>query len=140
MSSGHYLFSSSAVCFDEGSARIQGQLTVSFIIPVFNDQANIKRCIQSIQALHTPGNEYEIIVLDNGSTDGTHRVMEELGVPFEIVEQGHVSVLRNRGAQKAQGQFLAFIDSDVELCNELGIFTSVGVKVGRPFLSHGFRP
>ncbi len=99
---------------EEHSAKLV-KPSVSFIIPVFNDETNIGRCVRSIQALRCSERQYEIIVLDNGSTDATHDRLKELGISFEVIAHGHVSALRNRGAQLAQGDFLAFVDSDVEL-------------------------
>jgi len=88
---------------------------LSFIIPVFNDEKNIDRCLHSIKNLVFPEKDYEVLVLDNGSTDGTHHILRELEVPFKVIANVHVSVLRNNGAGLSQGEFLAFVDSDVEL-------------------------
>ena len=106
---------SGVACSQDSLSVAQGQPSVSFIIPVLNDQANIERCVRSILALKCPRQEYEIIVLDNGSTDGTHRVLQKFGLPFHVIQHVHVSALRNRGARCAKGHFLAFIDSDVEV-------------------------
>ena len=92
--------------------------SLSFIIPVFNDQANIVRCVRSITALPGFRPDDEVIILDNGSTDGTHRLLRQFGFPFEVIEHLHVSALRNRGARMAKGDLLAFVDSDVELFPE----------------------
>jgi glycosyltransferase involved in cell wall biosynthesis len=89
--------------------------TISFIIPVWNDEKNIARCLRSIRNLDFSQHPYEVIILDNGSTDNTRGIIEEMGFPFNIIEKVHVSALRNRGAAMAQGEYLAFVDSDVEL-------------------------
>ncbi|RMH08937.1 MAG: glycosyltransferase [Nitrospirae bacterium] len=89
--------------------------SVSFVVPVFNDQANIGRCLQSIRRQEMPWKIAELIVLDNGSTDGTHAVLSEMEIAFQVIERVHVSALRNHGARMAQGELLAFVDSDVEL-------------------------
>jgi len=94
---------------------LTGQPTVTFVIPVFNDEKNIARCLRSLRNLRFPGQEYEVLVVDNGSTDGTHHIVREMGFPFRVIDKVHVSVLRNRGAAMAQGVYLAFVDSDVEL-------------------------
>ena len=52
---------------------------VSFIIPVLNGERDIVRCLRSIQCLHFPREAYEVIVMDNGSTDRTPHLVRELG-------------------------------------------------------------
>ena len=102
-------------CFpDSVVLEVQNPL-LSFIIPVFNDEKNIDRCLHSIKNLVFPEKDYEVLVLDNGSTDGTIHILRELEVPFKVIAKVHVSVLRNNGARLSQGDFLAFVDSDVEL-------------------------
>lgn len=92
---------------------------LSFIVPVYNDQANIARCVRSIAALHSfRQDDDEVIILDNGSTDDTHQILHQCSFQFEVIEHLHVSALRNRGAQMAKGDLLAFVDSDVELFPE----------------------
>lgn len=93
--------------------------SLSFIIPVYNDQANIARCVRSITALRGFQHDAdEVIILDNGSTDDTHKILRQCGFSFEVIEHLHVSALRNRGAQIAKNDLLAFVDSDVELFPE----------------------
>ena len=88
---------------------------VSFVIPVYNDEKNISRCLQSIKNQVFPTHDIELVILDNGSTDRTPMILEEMGTPFHVVPNVHVSGLRNYGASLAHGEYLAFVDSDVEL-------------------------
>jgi glycosyltransferase involved in cell wall biosynthesis len=88
---------------------------VSFVVPVFNSENDVARCLLSIRNLQFPKDQYELLIMDNGSTDRTHHIMHYLGFAFAVVTQVNVSALRNRGAATAQGQYVAFIDSDVEL-------------------------
>ena len=88
---------------------------ISFVIPVLNGQRDIFRCLISIQRLHFPPEAYEVIVMDNGSTDRIRDIVRELGFSCLIVPNVHVSALRNQGVARAQGEFIAFVDADVEL-------------------------
>ena len=88
---------------------------VSFVMPVYNDEQNVARCLQSIKNQLFPGPDVELLVLDNGSTDGTPAILKDMGIPFHVVSNIHVSGLRNYGASMAHGEFLAFVDSDVEI-------------------------
>ena len=88
---------------------------LSFIIPVFNEEAFLKQCLQSVTNLEFSGYPYEIIILDNGSTDYSHKIMHELGFQFQVKQGLHVGALRNYGARMAKGEICVFMDSDVEL-------------------------
>jgi glycosyltransferase involved in cell wall biosynthesis len=90
-------------------------IVVSFIIPVFNSEIFIEKCLLSIRKQFYSNEEYEVIILDNGSVDCTHQIMKELGFNFQVIQKVNVSTLRNYGAAVAQGDYLAFVDSDVEL-------------------------
>lgn len=91
---------------------------VSFVIPVFNGEQDIERCLCSIQNLRVAPETCEMVILDNGSTDQTHRLLKEMGFDFHVVSNVTVSALRNRGATLARGRYLAFVDSDVELSRD----------------------
>ena len=70
--------SSVGVCASIVERQGARRLSLSFIIPVYNDQANIARCVRSITALHGFGPDDEVIILDNGSTDGTHQILQRI--------------------------------------------------------------
>lgn len=88
---------------------------VSFVIPVLNGEKDIARCLLSVQSLQFPRQEYEVLIMDNGSTDRTHKIIHDLNFNFQVVPRVRVGALRNRGAARAQGDYLAFVDADVEL-------------------------
>ena len=82
------------------------------ILPVHNREACIGRAIASVLA-QTYRN-LELIVVDDGSSDGTRRVVESFGGPVTVITQAHTGVYaaRNRALRHAQGDLVAFIDSD----------------------------
>src|SRR5688572_11791530 len=88
------------------------QPLVSVIMPVHNRQATVARAINSVLA-QTYSN-LELIVVDDGSTDGTRDVVERFGPPVKVISQTHAGayVARNRALRDARGQLIAFIDSD----------------------------
>lgn len=88
---------------------------VSFVIPVLNGANDIARCVRSIRQQDVPPEDYEVVVMDNGSTDQTHQILRDLACPFQVVPKVNVSTLRNRGAALARGRYLAFVDADVAL-------------------------
>lgn len=86
---------------------------ISVIIPTHNSEKTIENCIKSIFSQNFAREDYEIIVVDDGSFDNTVAISKNANVD-EIIEidpcfQGRA---RNVGAKKAKGKILAFIDSD----------------------------
>lgn len=88
---------------------------VSVIIPVYNSEEYLKKCLDSLVAQSLQ--EIEIIVVDDGSTDGSWQLIESLAnkdnriVPVRQRNKG-VSVARNTGLQQASGEYVGFVDSD----------------------------
>lgn len=82
----------------------------SFIIPTRNEAAYLEECIKSIKRQQR--NDYEIIVVDTLSRDGTHKIAEKHGLLVEEPRKG-IGIARNTGAKRAQGDILIFADADV---------------------------
>ena len=85
---------------------------VSVIIPTFNRAAFLPKTIQSV--LDQTAQDFEIILVDDGSTDNTAEVLDEFKDRLTYIKQtnqGPASA-RNTGIKKSQGKFLAFVDSD----------------------------
>lgn len=86
---------------------------VSFIIPVYNDQENLRQCLSHIYSQSTSVSS-EVIVLDDCSQDKSISVAESFGAKIVRESQNHgQSYLRNKGARLARGKYLFFVDSDV---------------------------
>lgn len=87
---------------------------ISVIIPTYNRAATIERSVGSVLAQTYP--PYEIIVVDDGSTDDTEQLVNAIGDErisyYRLPVNGGVSAARNRGAHLANGTWLAFQDSD----------------------------
>jgi len=90
---------------------------ISVIIPVYNQAAKLKACLDSI-AKQTETN-YEVIVVNDGSTDNPEAVFKaaQFNKPAKFISQTNqgANVARNRGAGEAQGDYLLFCDADLTL-------------------------
>ena len=90
-------------------------IKVSIIIPAYNVNKYIERCIKS--AMNQTLKEIEIIVVNDGSTDNTKTIIEKLAQQDSRIvlinkENGGVSSARNRGASIARGEYIQFLDGD----------------------------
>lgn len=86
---------------------------ISVIIPVLNGQKTIARCLESIREQTYDPQNYEILVVDNGSEDNTVSVVKQFPEVILLHEERRNSYLaRNLGARYAHGQILAFTDAD----------------------------
>lgn len=84
----------------------------SVIIPAKNERENIGRCLDSILQVDWDPSEFEVIVVDNGSSDDTPRLAEQKGARVYVQPDLTISGLRNFGACRASGALLAFMDAD----------------------------
>ena len=85
-------------------------MLVSIIIPAYNAERTLGECLDGCLAQGYP--DTEIIVVDDGSTDGTERVARARGVGYMRQENGGPAKARNTGARVAEGEVIAFTDSD----------------------------
>lgn len=91
---------------------------LSIIVPTCNRRILLAKLLDSLAQLQGPAQELEVIVVDDGSTDGTRAALAQRRDPFELrvvandQPQGP-SAARNRGVREARGALLGFLDSDV---------------------------
>ncbi len=90
----------------------------SIIIPAKNEEANIGRCLQSISELDYDPARFEVIVVDNGSSDKTVEIARRYGAVVFVLPELTVAGLRNFGAREAKGDILAFLDADCTVDNQ----------------------
>lgn len=90
-------------------------MLVSVIIPVYNCENAIERCLQSV--LKDTVESTEILVINDGSTDGTAAVLQRMAAADERIrvfdqENAGVSAARNRGLAECRGRYIRFVDAD----------------------------
>jgi len=84
----------------------------SVIIPAKDEQKYLPLCLQSLANLDYPPSAYEVLVIDNGSTDKTVEIAAQYGAKVFIRPELTIAGLRNFGASHAQGRCLVFLDAD----------------------------
>ena len=90
---------------------------VSIIVPVYNVEKYLERCILSLLDQDIPKNDYEIIMVNDGSTDKSYEIAQGLAKKSDNIilltqENQGLSGARNTGIRLAKGEYLIFVDSD----------------------------
>lgn len=99
-------------------------MEISIIIPIYNKEKYVRSCLTS--ALSQDFEDYEVIAVDDGSTDGSGLICDEIAQKDKRLrvihtENGGVTAARRHGVEEAQGRFIMFCDSDEAIAAELGI-------------------
>ncbi|MFA7637572.1 MAG: glycosyltransferase family 2 protein [Monoglobales bacterium] len=89
---------------------------ITLVIPTYNNEATIKRCLDSVLSQTQKG--IEIIVVNDGSTDKTQEILEEMSSEHKSIKvinmekQSGQGIARNVGLSHARGQYIGFVDAD----------------------------
>ena len=88
-------------------------MKASVIVPIFNGGKTIKDCLGSLVS-QSFNESFEIIVVDDGSTDNTVEIVEQFsGVKIVQQQNAGPAAARNNGARNASGEIVAFIDAEI---------------------------
>jgi glycosyltransferase involved in cell wall biosynthesis len=86
---------------------------ISFIIPAYNEEQLLGRTLTALNATgRALGQEFEVVVADDASTDDTAAIARELGARVVSVKHRQIAATRNAGAKVANGEMFVFIDAD----------------------------
>jgi glycosyltransferase involved in cell wall biosynthesis len=90
---------------------------ISFIIPAYNEELELSSTIAAIRDAAVTGTPqpYEIIVVDDGSTDATGKIAVQAGARVISINRRQIAAARNAGARAANGQYLFFVDADTRI-------------------------
>jgi glycosyltransferase involved in cell wall biosynthesis len=99
-----------------GPAVREATVPVSIVIPALNEERMIGLCLESLAGMDFPRDQFEVLLVDNGSSDRTLEIARSFQsrLNLKILEKAGVkiSALRNLGAGQAQGAIVAFLDAD----------------------------
>lgn len=92
-------------------------LRLSIIIPVYNVEKYLQRCVESVANQDIPQTDYEVILVNDGSTDSSAEICSALAGKYDNIklvnkENGGSSSARNMGLDHAKGDYITFVDSD----------------------------
>jgi glycosyltransferase involved in cell wall biosynthesis len=97
-------------------ANLDGKrISVSFVVPALNEEKVLPGLVESISRVFPDHGKYEIIVVDNGSSDATVERAREAGATTLERPGATVAHLRNEGVRLANGEIIVFLDADVRL-------------------------
>jgi len=93
---------------------------ISVIVPVYNVEKELPRCIESL--LTQTYSNFELLLINDGSSDGSPEIMERYAEKDPRIrtlhkKNGGVSSARNRGLEQAKGEYVCFVDADEWLRN-----------------------
>ena len=127
-------------------------MVISIIIPAYNAELFIARCLSSVYTTSLPNHCFEVIVVNDGSIDNTYSILQqycEKHFNLKVINQpnGGVSVARNKGIRASNGDYVLFLDADDELIEGalaevyafLSEHESVDMLVTRQIRSNGKR-
>lgn len=95
-------------------------MKLTIIIPVYNAEKFLAKCFESVFQQNIPATEYEVIAINDGSTDESKKIILDFhkkhnNLIFIDQENKGVSVARNAGLDRAKGTYITFIDADDEI-------------------------
>jgi glycosyltransferase involved in cell wall biosynthesis len=89
---------------------------ISFIVPAHNEEFELSSTLAAIHAAgSSEGNRYEIIVVDDASTDATPEIAAQAGAKVIRINRRQIAAARNAGGRGAQGEYLFFVDADTRI-------------------------
>lgn len=94
---------------------------ISIIVPIYNSELYLERCLDSLAKLNN--GMFEIILINDGSTDNSEKICEEYCKNYSVFKYYYqknagVSVARNEGVNLSEGEFICFVDSDDEVLSD----------------------
>lgn len=89
----------------------------SIVVPIYNVELYIRRCVESVLGQQLDSNEYEVLLIDDGSSDSCPSICDEYAQKNENIKSFHkvnggLSDARNYGIERAVGKYVVFLDSD----------------------------
>jgi glycosyltransferase involved in cell wall biosynthesis/peptidoglycan/xylan/chitin deacetylase (PgdA/CDA1 family) len=92
-------------------------IEASVVIPTYNRADGLRTCLEALREQTMPADSFEVVVVDDGSTDGTETMLGDLDLPYRLVVERQpnagAGAARNRGVEAATGRWCIFVDDDI---------------------------
>jgi glycosyltransferase involved in cell wall biosynthesis len=88
---------------------------LSFIVPAYNEEHELSDSLSAIRQAASGVASYEIIVIDDASTDATAEIASRAGAKVIRIDRRQIAAARNAGGHAAQGEYLFFVDADTRI-------------------------
>src|SRR6476660_10650267 len=89
---------------------------ISFIVPAYNEEHELSNTLSAIREAASGATQtYEIIVVDDASTDATPEIASGAGAKVISISRRQIAASRNAGGRAAQGEYLFFVDADTRI-------------------------
>jgi Glycosyltransferases involved in cell wall biogenesis len=110
-------------------------LLISVVVPAYNAASSIEDCLTALIANDLPREQWELIVVDDGSTDDTARIASALADRLVTIQGGArgPAFARNRGAELARSGMIAFVDADVSVHSDALRLMTEDLALGSPY-------
>lgn len=116
------------------------QLQISVIIPTYNRRVILRKALEALSRQTLDRRAYEVIVIDDGSTDGTQEMIQQLKTPYSLVyrftSRRGPAAARNLGLKLARADLIVFIDSDI-VVNEEFLEAHLKAHTEPHYIGHG---
>ena len=103
----------------EGQTLTQAMPRVSVVVPTFNRCESLQRLLEALETQTYPATDFEVVVVDDGSTDGTNQMLEQFASRYVLraLWQANAgpAMARNRGVSAAHGALIVFLDDLVAI-------------------------
>src|SRR5207247_8484571 len=104
---------------------------ISFIVPAYNEEHELFGTLAAIHAAASKASApYEIIVVDDASTDGTPEIASRAGAKVIRINRRQIAAARNAGARAAQGEYLFFVDADTRINRGHIVEAIIAIRTG----------
>jgi len=97
---------------NRSAGESRDEVTVSVVVPAYNEEKYLGRCLAVLARQTYPAGLFEVIVVDNGSTDGTAEIARRYGARVVVEPHKGVARARQAGFEAAQGEVIASTDAD----------------------------